>query len=239
MSVRLIERTALELRANTSDTSNVQSVQHDHPAINCHTIRLCYTTVFGPLAQTDTFTQQHGVRKKTQELPPDTHERCKYNMLRRFCDAWKGPTFNLVPAHKPHSPAVIQRLALLSSEASHRPEYFSSRNINIADVAAAKTLQRSPTLGGVPSEESSTVPTKARSALTQVGMEILLPSSTNAKNGTNLTLRYSKNALRLVDGRRHTCGCGEGDGAAQASYQFGCVVLSSRQGACVAMYSIT
>lgn len=126
----------------------------------------------------------------------------------------RARTINPVPAHKPHSPAVIQRLALLSSEASHRPEYFSSRNINIADVAAAKTLQRSPTFGGVPSEESSTVPIKARNALTQVGMEILRPSSANAKNGTNLTLRYSKNALRLMDGILHTCGCEEGDGAA-------------------------
>lgn len=105
------------------------------------------------------------------------------------------------PAHNPHSPAVIHKFALLSCEASQLPEYFPRRKINMAEVAAAKTLHRSPTLGGVPSEESKTVPTKARNALIQVALEILRPSSKKAKNGTNLTLRYSKKALRLLKGR--------------------------------------
>lgn len=48
--------------------------------------------------------------------------------------------------------------------------------MNIADVEAARTLQRSPTLGGVPSEDSRTVPKKAKKALIHVGMEISRPS---------------------------------------------------------------
>lgn len=67
----------------------------------------------------------------------------------------------------------------------------------MAEVAAARMLQRSPMLGGVPSEDNSTVPKKARKALIQVGLEMRRPSSTNAKKGTSLTLRYSRNALRL------------------------------------------
>lgn len=61
--------------------------------------------------------------------------------------------------------------------------------MNIADVAAARMLQQSPTLGGVPSEDRSTVPKKARNALAHVMTEMLRPSSRKAKNGTNLTLR--------------------------------------------------
>lgn len=59
----------------------------------------------------------------------------------------------------------------------------------MAEVAAASTLQKSPRFGGVPSEDKSTVPTKARKALIQVGVEMLRPSSTKAKNGTSLTFR--------------------------------------------------
>lgn len=82
-----------------------------------------------------------------------------------------------LPAHNPHSPIVTHKFALLSRDASQLPEYFSRRKMNIADVAAAKTLQRSPTFGGVPSEDKSTVPTKARNALIHVAPEMFRPSS--------------------------------------------------------------
>lgn len=102
-----------------------------------------------------------------------------------------------IPAHTPHSPAVIQRFALLSWEGSQLPEYVSNLRMNMAEVAAARMLHRSPTLRGVPSEDKSTVPKKAKKALIQVGAEMLRPSSQNAKNGTSFTFRYSRNALRL------------------------------------------
>ena len=75
----------------------------------------------------------------------------------------------------------------------------------MAEVAAARMLHRSPTFGGVPSEDKRTVPKKARTALIQVGVEMRRPSSRNAKKGTSLTLRYSRNALRLF-----RCRAGEG-----------------------------
>lgn len=61
--------------------------------------------------------------------------------------------------------------------------------MNMADVAAASTLHRSPTLGGLPSADKRTVPKNARKALTQVADEMFRPSRTKAKKGTNLTLR--------------------------------------------------
>lgn len=48
--------------------------------------------------------------------------------------------------------------------------------MNIADVDAANKLQKSPMLGGVPSDDNRIVPKNARNALTQVEIEILRPS---------------------------------------------------------------
>lgn len=98
-------------------------------------------------------------------------------------------TKHALPAHNPHRPAVIHKLALFRRDASQLPEYLSRRKMNMADVAAAMTLHRSPMLGGVPSEDKRTVPTNARKALSQVAIEMLRPSSTKAKNGTSFTLR--------------------------------------------------
>ena len=94
-----------------------------------------------------------------------------------------------IPAHTPHSPDVTQRLALFRREASHLLEYISKRRMNMAEVAAAITLHRSPMLGGVPSEERRIVPKNARKAVTQVVIGMLRPSSANAKNGTSFTFR--------------------------------------------------
>lgn len=76
----------------------------------------------------------------------------------------------------------------------------SNLNINIADVAAAAILHKSPTFKSidVPSHDSSAVPKTAIKAENQVGTLISRPKSILAKNGTNLTFRYSKNPDRCA-----------------------------------------
>ena len=76
-------------------------------------------------------------------------------------------------------------------------EALSSRKINMADAAAAAILHKSPIFTDerdiFPSKDSRNVPHSAVKADIQVDSDICRPSSAFAKNGTNLTLRYSKN----------------------------------------------
>ena len=72
---------------------------------------------------------------------------------------------------------------------------FSNRRMYMADAAAAAMLHKSPTLKPIdcPSVASRAVPPKAANADTHVGIDICRPNKNFEKNGTNLTLRYSRN----------------------------------------------
>lgn len=85
---------------------------------------------------------------------------------------------------------------LFRAAALNRLENFSSRSMNIALANAAQRHQKSPRLRGFKaSDDKSTVPEKANKADVKVDAEIDLPRSRYAKNGTNLTFKYRRNAL--------------------------------------------
>ena len=52
-----------------------------------------------------------------------------------------------------------------------------------------------PEFKGAPSVESKAVPNSAKKADVHVALEIFLPNRINARNGTNFTFKYNRNAL--------------------------------------------
>lgn len=94
-----------------------------------------------------------------------------------------------------HKHAVLS--AALSDTAA---DADSNLKINIADVAAAAILHKSPTLRStdVPSHDNNAVPKTATNAESHVGIDISRPNRILAKNGTNLTFKYSKKPDRCA-----------------------------------------
>jgi hypothetical protein len=68
--------------------------------------------------------------------------------------------------------------------------------MNMADANAAAIHHKSPTVTGPPSVDNKQVPVNARKADAHDKAGIVLPRSSQARNGTNFTFKYSRKALR-------------------------------------------